>query len=138
MFVKAFTGTNICIYINQCKNIIHYKYFVLCMSIPCEILVTLSSAKFACVSNDVVHVCNSWLLSSSRNNFSTNWCPWDIMSIPTDVAEFYMKSQDNYRLDITVIVTWDNLICKGRFNISFHMHISRPDSGLILSLPMNA
>ena len=47
--------------------------------------------------------------------------------------------QDNYRfLDITAILTRDILKCKGRFNISFHMHISRPDSGLILSFSKNA
>ena len=46
--------------------------------------------------------------------------------------------QDNYRLDIAAIVMWDILKCKGRFNISSHMHISRPDSVSFLSLPENA
>ena len=58
------------------------------------------------------------------------------------VNHYYLNNfcylQDNYRLDITAILTRDILKCKGRFNISFHMHISRPDSGLILSLPKNA
>ena len=31
--------------------------------------------------------------------------------------------QDNYRLDITAILTRDILKCKGRFNISFQVHI---------------
>ena len=40
--------------------------------------------------------------------------------------------QDNYRLDVAAIVMRDILKCRGRFNISSHMHISRPgDSGLI-------
>ena len=46
--------------------------------------------------------------------------------------------QDNYRLDIPAIEMRDILKCNARFNLSFHMHISRSDSDLILSLPKNA
>ena len=58
--------------------------------IPCEILVALSPAKFACVS-----VCNSWLLSiivPEIISLPTESVLEIYISIPTDVVEFYMRA----------------------------------------------